>query len=99
MGRDPDEQVTPNLFSTDTVRDASAALTKPIAAKEAATSPQRHILPKNLLHAVKQLSDGELDELFEVAFDETKRRGRLPWGLGTEFDAVVSTSPGQGGHP
>jgi DNA-binding CsgD family transcriptional regulator len=41
-------------------------------------------LPKNLRHAVKQLSDGELDELFEAAFDETKRRGRLPWSIGAE---------------
>jgi hypothetical protein len=58
------------------VRDASPSptATEPIANK----SSQRHILPKNLRHAIRQLSDGELDELFEVAFDEAKRRGRLP---------------------
>jgi predicted DNA binding protein len=41
-------------------------------------------LPKNLRHTIKQLSDGELDRLFEVAFDEAKRRGRLPWNVRTE---------------
>jgi predicted DNA-binding protein (UPF0251 family) len=45
---------------------------------------QRHILPKNLRHAVKHLSDGELDELIEVAFDEGERRGRLPRSVRTD---------------
>jgi hypothetical protein len=31
------------------------------------------------------LSDGELDELFEVAFDEAKRRGRLPRNVETDL--------------
>ena len=84
MGRDPAEQPTPDLFSTDSVRDASPP-PKPLPTEPAAdTSSQRHVLPENLRHAVKQLSDGELDELFEVAFDETKRRGRLPWSIGAE---------------
>jgi predicted DNA-binding protein (UPF0251 family) len=84
MGRDPTEQATPDLFPTDTVRDAPATPTNPIAAKETAASPQRHILPKNLRHAVTQLSDSELDELFEVTLDEAKRRGRLPPDLRTD---------------
>jgi hypothetical protein len=55
------------------------------AAKEATeAAPQRHILPKNLRHGISQLSDGELDELFEAAFDEAKRRGRLPPSVKTE---------------
>ena len=84
MGRDPAKQPTPDLFSTGSVRDASPP-PKPRPTEPAAdTSSQRHVLPKNLRHAVKQLSDGELDELFEVAFDETKRRGRLPWSIGAE---------------
>ena len=76
MGRDPTDQAAPDLFSTNAVREASPSptATEPTAAK----SSQRHILPKNLRHAVKQLSDGELDELFEAAFDEAKRRDRLP---------------------
>jgi len=84
MGRDPAKQPTRDLFSTGSVRDASPP-PKPRPTEPAAdTSSQRHVLPKNLRHAVKQLSDGELDELFEVAFDETKRRGRLPWSIGAE---------------
>jgi DNA invertase Pin-like site-specific DNA recombinase len=35
-------------------------------------------LPKNLRYAVSQLSGGELNKLYEAAFDEAKRRGRLP---------------------
>jgi len=86
MGRDPTERGTSDLFSTNVVRDASPSPTKPIAAAEPVNKPsQRHILPKNLRHAVKQLSDGELDELFEVVFDEAKRRGRLPPSIETNF--------------
>lgn len=79
MGRDPAEPAVPDLFSTD---EAKAAVPSPptVGTTKKATEPaaQRHILPKNLRHAVSQLSDGELDELFAVAFDEAKRRGRLP---------------------
>jgi predicted DNA-binding protein (UPF0251 family) len=85
MGRERTKQSTPDLFSTDTVRDASPPPSKPSAATTVAdNSAQRHILPKNLRHAVKQLSDGELDELCEAAFDEAKRRGRLPRCIGTD---------------
>jgi hypothetical protein len=51
-----------------------------------ATEPasQRHVLPKNLRHAISQLGDRELDELFEAAFDEAKRRGRLPRSARTD---------------
>jgi hypothetical protein len=83
MGRDND-QATRDLFSADTVRDAYAASTKPSATEATADkSAQRHVLPRNLRQAVKQLSDGELDELFAVAFEEAKHRGRLPSTLQT----------------
>jgi hypothetical protein len=88
MGRDRTDQAAPDLFSTtNAVRDASATSAKPISATEAApdTSSQRHILPKNLRHAVKHLSNGELDELVEVVFDEAKRRGRLPRNVETDL--------------
>ena len=76
MGRDPAEQAAPDLFSTNEVRDTSLSPSKPIAATETAadTSTQRHVLPKNLSHAVTQLSDTELDQLCKAAFDEAKRR-------------------------
>jgi predicted DNA-binding protein (UPF0251 family) len=61
------------------------------ASKEATESAsQRHILPKNLRHAISQLSDGELDELFGAAFDEAKRRGRLPPSVRTDVTPPVS---------
>jgi predicted DNA-binding protein (UPF0251 family) len=83
MGRDPAERTTPDLFSTDEVRDASPT-PKDRPAAVADTSSQRHILPKNLRNAISQLGDGELDELFEAAFDEARRRGRLPPSVRTE---------------
>ena len=42
----------------------------------AATPAQRHVLPENLGHAIRQLTDDELIQLFEVALEEMKRRGK-----------------------
>ena len=75
MGRGPAEQATPE-FSTDTVRDRSAASPKLLTETE--TAPQRYILPKNLRNAVKHLSDGELDLMHAATLEEMKRRGRTP---------------------
>jgi len=86
MGRDPAEPAIPGLFSTDGIKAAVPSSPTVDAAKEATEpAPQRHILPKNLRHAITQLSDGELDELFEAAFDEAKRRGRLPPSVRTDL--------------
>ena len=85
MGRDPAEPPIPGLLSTDGVKAAASKSPTVDATKVAAEiAPQRHILPKNLRHALTQLSDGELDELFEAAFDEAKRRGRLPQSVRTD---------------
>lgn len=73
MGRAPSAQTTLDLFSLDATRGASVPSKPP-----ADQPPQRHILPKNLRHAIKQLSDDEFEELFRVACDEAKRRGKLP---------------------
>jgi hypothetical protein len=84
MGRDPAKQPTPDLFSTNTVGDASPPPPKrgdTEAATEAA--PQRHILPKNLRTAVKHLSDSELDLMHAATLEEMKRRGRTPRGVAT----------------
>jgi hypothetical protein len=80
MGRDRGEQPTPDLFSTETVRDASPSPIKPVPATQIAAdaSPQRHVLPKNLRKAVEHLSDGELDLLHAATLEEMGRRGRLP---------------------
>ena len=80
MGRDRGEQATPDLFSTETVRDGSPSPIKPIPATQIAAdaSSQRHVLPKNLRKAVKHLSDAELDLLHAATLEEMGRRGRLP---------------------
>jgi hypothetical protein len=80
MGRDRDDQPTPDLFSTEMVRDGSPSPTRPIPATQprADASSQRHVLPKNLRKAVKHLSDGELDLLHAAILEEMERRGRLP---------------------
>jgi uncharacterized protein (DUF433 family) len=80
MGRDRGEQATPDLFSTETVRDGSPSPIKPIPATQIAAdaSSHRHVLPKNLRTAVKHLSDAELDLLHATTLEEMARRGRLP---------------------
>jgi hypothetical protein len=80
MGRDPGEQATPDLFSTEMVRDASPSPIKPIPATQIAVdaSSQRDVLPKNLRKAIRHLSDGELDLLHAATLEEMGRRGRLP---------------------
>ena len=79
MGRDRGEPATPDLFSTQTVRDGTSSRIGPIPATQATAdaSSQRHVLPKNLRTAVKHLSDGELDLLHAATLEEMGRRGRL----------------------
>jgi hypothetical protein len=74
MARDRNRQATPDLFSTDMVREASSPPKKQVSPAQA----QRHVLPKDLPNAVKHLTDGELDLLIAAAVDEAKRRGRFP---------------------
>ncbi len=79
MGRAPTTQTAPDLFSPDAIRDPSLPSKPP-----ADLPPQRHILPKNLRHTIKQLSDDEFAELFRVTCDEAKRRGKLPRSIETD---------------
>jgi hypothetical protein len=89
MGREPAELPTPDLFSTDTVRAAAPSPTKPSATKETTEpAPQRHILPKDLPNAVKQLSDGKLDLLYAAMLDEMNRRSRIPPGVETDLQTL-----------
>lgn len=81
MGRESTQHPTPDLFSTDRVRDSSAAPTDVAAA---ATALRRHVLPENLELAVKQLTDDELMQLLEVALRESKQRGKSPLCAGGE---------------
>ena len=47
-------------------------------ADAAAASLRRHVLPKDLPAAIKQLDDQELDRLQAAVLAEQKRRGRKP---------------------
>jgi hypothetical protein len=75
--RQRSEQIFPDLFSTDAVRDASTPPPPTTKDATAQPEPQRHVLPKNLRNAVKHLNDEELDLLHAATFEEKKRRGRL----------------------
>ena len=79
MGPDRTEPATPDLFSTDMVRDASPPPTTRVSATEAATdtASKRHVLPNDLPNAIKYLTDRELDLLITASVEEAKRRGRL----------------------
>jgi hypothetical protein len=80
MGRESNQQTTPDLFSTDEVRENSAAPIKSGSdrATRVPSASQRHVLPENLDHAVKQLNDDELMQLLDVALKEAKQRGKSP---------------------
>jgi predicted DNA-binding protein (UPF0251 family) len=84
MGRDTIRQTTPDLFSTEEVRELSEPPTKANSgnAAGASTPSKRYVLPENLDLAVKQLTDDELIELLEVALKEAKQRGKSPLRIG-----------------
>jgi hypothetical protein len=88
MRRDRIEPATPDLFSTDMLRDASAPSTGLVSAMEAATdtASKRYVLPKDLPNALKYLTDRELDLLITASVEEAKRRGRL-------LPAIQTTTP------
>ena len=86
MGRQPGEQISPDLFSGAEARDASPSPSPPAEAATAQPAPQRHVLPKDLRKAVKHLSDGELDLLHAATLEEMKRRGRLPPSVGADSE-------------
>jgi hypothetical protein len=87
MGRERGQQISPDLFSTNAVRDTSSLPPRePAAEATAEATPQRHVLPKNLHKAVKHLSDEELDLLHAATLEEMKRRGRLPPSVGADSE-------------
>jgi hypothetical protein len=80
MGRERGEPASPDLFSAEVVQDAfTPSPRRPGQMRKLAeSSPQRHVLPKNLPNAVKHLGDEELALLHAATFDEMKRRGKAP---------------------
>jgi hypothetical protein len=73
MGRDRNQQATPDLFSTASSGEPSP----PPRAKQSSAQKRRHVLPNDLPNAVKHLDDRELDLLITASLEEAKRRGRL----------------------
>jgi hypothetical protein len=91
------------LYPRDVI-EPSPTLPPPLPAKAdwaASASPRRHVLPKDLPGAIKQLDDQELDRLLAAALAEQKRRGRKP-SASTETPAkpqveaaVINLTPGK----
>src|SRR4029450_10936782 len=75
MERDRTEQATPDLFSTAAPSEEPSPT--PPAKQVSFAQNRRHVLPKDLPKAVKQLPDRELDLLIAASVEEAKRRGRL----------------------
>ena len=81
------QQQTADLFQAAGVQEScrthtSARLTSAQRSAAAVSGAEklssRHVLPRDLSNALKQLDDGELDRLFEATRHELQRRGRLP---------------------
>jgi hypothetical protein len=67
---------TPDLFShSSATQPSSAAENSPASSSEIRPS-SRHILPADLVNAIKHLDDQELDRLLATVIEEHKRRGR-----------------------
>jgi hypothetical protein len=65
---------TPDLFSTHAAAKASEPSTTP---QERDAAQPRHLLPRDLAGALKQLGDREIDALLSAVVTEAERRGRL----------------------
>jgi hypothetical protein len=77
MGRDPNQNQTPDLFSTGADLSANKA-----SHEVPGRTSRRTALPEDLPKAIRYLSDRELDWLLRTAIEEAKRRGRLvPMGM------------------
>ena len=97
MARERAEQPSPDLFSTKTVGDVSPEA-KRVATRETSDVTrerplQRHVLPKDLPNAVKQLNDSELDLLYAATLKEMGRRGKSPPNVGTSFTLSPADLP------
>jgi len=80
------QQQTANLFQAAGVQEScrtrtqarlTSAQQSAAAVSTAEKLSSRHVLPRDLSNALKQLDDGELDRLLEATRDELQRRGRL----------------------
>src|SRR5262245_29949863 len=79
------QQQTADLFQAAGVQEScrthtparlTSAQQSAAAVSGAEKLPSRHVLPRDLSNALKQLDDGELDRLFAATCHELQRRGR-----------------------
>jgi len=79
------QQETADLFQAAGVQEScrshtparlTSAQRSAAAVSGAEKLSSRHVLPRDLSNALKQLDDGELDRLLEATRDELQRRGR-----------------------
>ena len=77
------QQQTPDLFQAAGVQESCRTPARLTSAQQSASAvsgaeklSSRHVLPRDLSNALKQLDDGELDRLLEATRDELQRRGR-----------------------
>ena len=77
------QQQTPDLFQAAGVQESCRTPARLTSAQQSAAVvsaaeklPSRHVLPRDLSNALKQLDDGELDRLFAATRHELQRRGR-----------------------
>ena len=73
------QQQTADLFQAAGAQESCRTRTPPrlTSGQQAAEElSSRHVLPRDLSNALKQLDDGELNQLLEATRDELQRRGR-----------------------
>jgi len=77
------QQQTPDLFQAAGVQESCRTPARLTSAQQSAAAASgaekllsRHVLPRDLSNALKQLDDGELDRLFAATRHELQRRGR-----------------------
>jgi hypothetical protein len=83
MGSGRTRSTTPDLFSMASARESSPSLRSPAGSPPGTDATPgdflpRHVLPKDLPSAIKQLQDRELDLLLAAVLAEQERRGRKP---------------------
>ena len=84
-------QQTPDLFST------SVTETSPPATKQLSPVQQRrHILPKDLANAVKQVTDEELDLLVAACLEGPRQRRSGPEDLHRQEGVLEANRPSHG---
>src|SRR6516164_3257629 len=77
------QQQTPDLFQAAGVQESCRTPARLTSAQQSAAAvsgaeklSSRHVLPRDLSNALKQLDHGELDRLFAATRHELQRRGR-----------------------